>query len=400
VRILIADDDRISRRMLAAALEGWGHEVVEVEDGERAWERIADGEDFSLLVTDWLMPGIDGPELCRRVRAIQGRRYLPIILFTASDRTERLVEGLNAGADAFLTKPLNPPVLLAQIRMGERILELEERLATRLRQLEGANELIRRDLAAAAVVQQSHLPSDPPRLPGFECAWVYEACRTLGGDMFNVFRLDERNVVAYVLDVSGHGTSAALLSVSISRSLVPSPQQGGILKRALPRAPHYEIVPPAEVAAELNRRFQLVEQSGHFCTFLYGVLDLEQRRFRYASAGHPGPIEISDHGARSHDRGGGVPIGVMRDAAYAEEEIALAPGGQILLYTDGVSEAVSPGGEQFGTHRILAALSQARARGEAHGIGEGVQALRKRLAAFCAGAPARDDVTIVGLGVG
>ena len=92
-----------------------------------------------------------------------------------------------------------------------------------------------------------------------------------------------------ILDVSGHGTSAALLSVSLSRALVPFPQQGGILKRDLDVPPFYEIVPPAEVAAELNRRFQLIEQSGRFCTFLYGVLHLPTRRFRYVSAGHPDP---------------------------------------------------------------------------------------------------------------
>ncbi len=399
MRILVAEDEKLARLMLEEMLRDWGHAVVSARDGAEAWELLRGDPDISVLISDWVMPAVDGLELCRRVRASQRPCYLPIILATARDQTEHLVEGLEAGADAFLVKPLVPAVLQAQLRVAERILELERRLASRLQHLEEANERIRRDLEAAAAVQRSHLPRQPPPLPTVDFAWVYEACHTLGGDMFNVFRLDEEHVGVYVLDVSGHGTSAALLSVSLSRVLVPSPQQGGILKRPISHEPWYDIVPPAEVAAELNRRFQLLEQSGRYCTFLYGVLDLRTRGFRYVSAGHPGPILVSDEPAVSHDRGGGVPIGILDDAHYTEESIQLAPGSQLVLYTDGVHDAINSEGERFGHARVLGILSERDPRYGAAGVEATVQALQKRLGEFADGQSPPDDITIVGMGI-
>ena len=166
----------------------------------------------------------------------------------------------------------------------------------------------------AAAIQRSLLPEAPPQIPGLVFAWFYRACKQVGGDMFNVFRLSEDHVGVYVLDVSGHGTSAALHSVSLSQVLNPFPQQGGIMKRAGADGSPSTVTSPCEVAAELNRRFPLVAQSGQYFTFLYGILDLPTLRFCYVRAGHPGPIAVSRGRARFHDEGGGVPIGVVDDA--------------------------------------------------------------------------------------
>ena len=402
MRILLVDDDKLLRMMVTDMLEGSGHDVVCAVDGGEAWDLLSADETFSLLITDWIMPEVDGLELCRRVRAEDRTPYLPILLATSLDQENHLAEALDAGADAFLRKPIGEAALAAQIRVAERILRLEERLETRVARLEAAQERIERDLHAAALVQLSHLPDSPPDLPGVEFGWVYESCHALGGDMFNIVQLDEHNVGIYVLDVSGHGTSAALVSVSLSRVLVPQVQQGGILKLAIPEPPYYEIVPPAEVAAELNRRFQLAAQSGHFCTFLYGVLDAERRTFRYVSAGHPGPIYVSalsEHASEAvaipHEASGGIPIGVLEDTEYSEEEIALEQPSQLILYTDGVTETVGANGEEYGALRALEALAEAGACGAE----DRVQALRKSLLEFAGGEKQRDDLTIVGIGV-
>jgi len=388
--------------MAADMLEGLGHEVVCAVDGAEAWDLLSADATFSLLVTDWIMPEVDGLELCRRVRSTDRSPYLPIILTTSLDQEEHLAEALDAGADAFLRKPVCEGALAAQIRVAERILRLEERLETRVARLEAAQERIERDLHAAALVQLSHLPSSPPKLPGVGFGWVYESCHALGGDMFNIIQLDEHRVGVYVLDVSGHGTSAALVSVSLSRVLVSQVQQGGILKRPIPEAPYYEIVSPADVAIELNRRFQLAAESGHFCTFLYGVLDAEQGTFRYVSAGHPGPIyvsELSENGlgaqAVPHETRGGIPIGVLEETEYAEDEIVLQRPSQLILYTDGVTETVDPQGEEFGAPRVHEALAEAGSCG----VEDRVQALLKSLRDFAGAEKQRDDLTIVGIGI-
>jgi DNA-binding response OmpR family regulator len=123
VRVLIADDDRTSGMMLTRALEGWGFEVVAVRDGTAAWECITGGAPPSLVIVDWMMPGVDGIELCRRIRA-GVRSPIYVILLTARNSREDLVEGLRAGADDYLSKPFDPDELRARIHVGQRTLAL------------------------------------------------------------------------------------------------------------------------------------------------------------------------------------------------------------------------------------------------------------------------------------
>jgi sigma-B regulation protein RsbU (phosphoserine phosphatase) len=303
-----------------------------------------------------------------------------------------MVEALNSGADAFLTKPFGPARLLAQIRVAERILNLEQRLAEQLQELQIAHDRLESGLTAAAAVQSSLLPEVSPKIHGVDFEWSYEACERLGGDMFNIFRLDERRVGMYVLDVSGHGPSAALQSVTLSHVLTPFDQQGGILKRINESSGRYEVTNPAEVARRLNREFPLIERSGQFFTFLYGILDVETRVVRYVKAGHPGPIVASRDGVRCLEKGGGIPIGILPDAEYEEEQLELSAGDSLIFYTDGVLETFSARREIFGLDRMIQSIAEAGG-----GIAERLRALRLSLDAFGRGEPRRDDVTFVGL---
>jgi sigma-B regulation protein RsbU (phosphoserine phosphatase) len=392
VRILIADDTAFWRMRVGEILAGWGHDVLFSENGEQALTLVTGDEAIDLLITDWEMPLLSGPELCRRLRCRPRASYLPIILLTSRDAKADLAEGLNAGADAFVRKPIDESELRAQIGVTARILELEAHLAAKVRDLTHAKHRLDRDLEAAAAVQHSLLPAEPPDVPACEFAWVYDSCEVVGGDMFNVFSLCENRVGMYVLDVSGHGTSAALLSVGLSHVLTPFPEQGGILKRAVADGSGYEVTPPFEVARELNRRYPLMEKSRQYLTFLYGVLDLSSLEFHYVRAGHPGPIQITRAGARSHDGGGGIPIGITPDARYRDESIGLSPGDGVVFYTDGASEALNEDDEEFGVARLLESLSDSHHRGIAARLG----ALQKRIAEFGKGRRLRDDVTVVG----
>jgi sigma-B regulation protein RsbU (phosphoserine phosphatase) len=392
VRILIADDTAFWRMRVGEILAGWGHEVLFAENGRQAFAMAASDEAIDLLITDWEMPFLSGVELCRRLRGQPRASYLPIILLTSRDAKADLAEGLNAGADAFVRKPVDESELRAQIGVTERILQLESHLAAKVRDLTHAKDRLDRDLEAAATVQRSLLPADAPDVPALEFAWVYDSCEVVGGDMFNVFSLSENQVGMYVLDVSGHGTSAALLSVGLSHVLTPFPELGGILKRSVAESPGYEVTPPFEVARELNRRYPLMEKSRQYLTFLYGVLDLSSLLFHYVRAGHPGPIQITRAGARSHDGGGGIPIGITSDARYRDESIVLSPGDGVVFYTDGASEALNEADEEFGVARLLESLSSVDDRG----IAARLHALQKRIAEFGKGRRLRDDITVVG----
>jgi sigma-B regulation protein RsbU (phosphoserine phosphatase) len=389
VKVLVADDTALWRRALSDALAQWGYEAVCVEDGERAWQAIREDPGIAVLVTDWVMPGASGPELCRRVRALGRTRYLPIILLTSRGERDDLAQALEAGADAFVRKPFHPPELLAQLHVAERILSLEQRLEREIERVTGAMTRIEADLANAAEIVRRLLPERPPALPGLRLGWHHRACAHLGGDLFDVFRLGPDHAGLYVLDVSGHGTAAALHSVGLSRALCAAPEGDGVLlRRGRP-------VAPERVAAELDRRFPLLEQSGQFLTLFYGVLDLRSLRLDYVRAGHPGPVHVRAGAARFLDEGGGVPIGLGRRARWRGEQLALERGDLLLLFSDGAYETQDARGEEFGLERLT------RAAGELAPLGaeRGVEALRRRLDEFRGPAAARDDVTLLGLEV-
>jgi two-component system cell cycle response regulator len=128
VKILVADDDAVSRRLLEATLRRWGYDVVVAEDGARAWEILQEEAAPQLAILDWVMPGLDGPQICGEVRSLGEQRYIYLLLLTAKSEKEDLVKGLDAGADDFLTKPFDAQELRARLRAGIRILELQEKL--------------------------------------------------------------------------------------------------------------------------------------------------------------------------------------------------------------------------------------------------------------------------------
>lgn len=128
MKILIADDDPVSSRLLDRLLVKWGYEVIAAHDGAEAWEVLQAENAPRVALLDWIMPGIDGLEICRRVRARSSQPYVYIMLLTANDKVGNLVEGLESGADDYLTKPFHPQELRARLRVGLRMLDLESRL--------------------------------------------------------------------------------------------------------------------------------------------------------------------------------------------------------------------------------------------------------------------------------
>ena len=136
MRVLIAEDDAVSRRLLEATLVKWGYEVVVTTDGLQALEVLSQSDAPSLAILDWMMPGLDGAQVCLKARELAGERLLYMILLTAKGRKEDIVEGLTAGADDYVIKPFDRSELKARINAGERILRLQAELASRVKELE------------------------------------------------------------------------------------------------------------------------------------------------------------------------------------------------------------------------------------------------------------------------
>lgn len=137
MRVLIVEDDAVTRRALQAVIAGLGHEVAETCDGREAWEQVQAG-DFDVVVSDWLMPEMDGLELCRRIRALEDRPYCYVMLVTVRSDSADLVEGIMAGADEFVRKPWHADELVARFHAAERVVRLERDLAAKVQELEKA----------------------------------------------------------------------------------------------------------------------------------------------------------------------------------------------------------------------------------------------------------------------
>lgn len=138
MRILIAEDSLISRRLLETTLTRWGHEVIATSDGAQAWQALQCSQPPPLAILDWVMPEMEGPDLCRRVRQTQELASLYLLLLTAKGSQEDIVAGLEAGADDYLVKPFDPAELKARVGVGCRVVELQQSLANRVRELEDA----------------------------------------------------------------------------------------------------------------------------------------------------------------------------------------------------------------------------------------------------------------------
>ena len=337
MNILIAEDERISRRSLQRKLEGWGHDVVATEDGQQAWEEFQN-QAFDIVVTDWDMPRMDGEALVREIRGCDIERYTYVIMLTGRSEKTDLVAGMEAGADDFLAKPFDRNELRVRLNAGQRIILLERELAKRNEALTAVNARMKKDLDAAARMQYALLPQELPNSERACFAWHYEPCDELGGDSLNVFPLDENHVALYLFDVSGHGVPAALLSVTVNRQLSARNPSASLLFNDRVNEGESPIRRPSDVAEQLNQMFRMEAESGKYFTLFYGVLNTKTRILQYALAGHPCPILLRGNEAKEIE-GQNFPIGILDDVTFSDCTLQLQAGDRIFIYSDGITEA-------------------------------------------------------------
>jgi sigma-B regulation protein RsbU (phosphoserine phosphatase) len=387
INILIADDHELSRFKLKTDLEKWGHEVTTAEDGEQAWE-LFQRHRFAIVITDWMMPKLDGLELVKMIRAADQADYVYIIMLTAKAEKHDIVAGMGAGADDFLVKPFHRDELQVRLRAGIRITKLN-------RQLNETNRRLERGLEAAAQIQQSFLPTARPQVKGFDFAWGHDLCGKLGGDMFNIVSLGDDRIGIYVLDVTGEGVPAALLATTLSRVLAPASDRTSILVERNDDGSVARMREPVEAAREVNRRFGTQEGRQYF-TLAYGVLHLEARRFEFTSAGHPPLLYLQAGRAPTMLDVEGFPIGMAPESdPFQQRAVALQPGDRILIYSDGIPDAMRGDGEVFGAARLLDAVQ----RFSSESLDGLIGCLMGELRAWRGDAAAHEDASILGFTV-
>ena len=349
-RILVVDDNEMNRDLLARRLERLGFTVDTADGGHSGLEKILSG-DYQLVMLDIMMPDIDGLTVLKRTREVYSKTELPVIMATARDEGSDVAEALSLGANDYVTKPLDFKVVRARV---ENVLGYAQAVS----ELRQTNERMNRDLEAAARVQASLLPNEPIDIEGAEFIWQYRPCDELAGDGLNVFKRDNEHVAMYVMDVSGHGVAAALLSVSVTHHLSQMIRHNEATERGGPSGAN--ITSPAWLARNLNTLFPMAAVGRHYFTFLYGVLNVKTRTFRFVSAGSPGPLVIHADGSSDVHDVPAVPIGMFPDSEYEDTLIELQAGDRMYLHTDGLYEERNPETrEQFGRDRMRNALCSA-----------------------------------------
>jgi sigma-B regulation protein RsbU (phosphoserine phosphatase) len=281
-----------------------------------------------------------------------------VIILTAKDSKVELIAAMEAGADDYIAKPFDKDELSVRIRAGERIVKLERDLEDRNERLSRALSVIHKDLESAAHLQQELLPKPIRNLSGFSFDWIFLPCTFVAGDTFNYIELDPDHISFYLLDVSGHGVQAAMLSFTLTKTLTSLAASAPLIKDGCGIAPPRHFLSPAETVLDLNRRFQADEETMQYFTMIYGIMHTRDTRISLVQAGQPSPIHLRRGKEPTLVGNGGFPVGLHPNATYEELELGLEPGERLILYSDGITGCTNRQGQEFSTQRLMDLLQQ------------------------------------------
>ena len=367
-RVLIVDDVKANVDILVQALRD-EYKLSVALDGAAALASVEKNPP-DLVLLDIVMPGLDGYEVCRQLRARESMRDVPVMFLSALEDVRNKAQGFEVGGNDYLTKPFE-------------VLEVKARVRSLLKAkayADAVREAMARDLRIAREIQMGILPADlaaATKGTGLDVHAVIEPAREVGGDLYEVLRVSDNRVVVALGDVSGKGIPAALfMAVAVT------------VLRTLAR----QIAEPDEILRRLNDELAEQNPRGMFVTLQCLVFDLEHRRVSCAGAGHHQLAMLSPgRPPRLACPSSGRPAGLMLSNPIERETFALEPGDTFVLFSDGVSEAMNPGEDFYGEERLLAALAASSGATAA----ETVTRLLDDVRGFTAGAKQSDDITVL-----
>jgi len=357
-KILVIDDDPTVRAVLKSTLKKQGYDVTVASNGE---EGIIQAQLLhpALIICDWMMSQLDGLEVCRRIRSTPELATTFFILLTArgaarGEEDDR-VRGLDAGADEFISKPIEMNELKARVRAGLRLHQLNQDLQSKKQALEQLNQdlrtqkqILETELAQAADYVRSLLPS--PLVGTVTTENLFIPSAQLGGDCFGHNWIDEDRLAIYLLDVSGHGVGSALLSVSVLNVL---------RSQSLPNT---NFCQPNEVLKALNHAFQMRKHGDKYFTIWYGVYHRLKRQLIYANAGHPPALLLSSTSTENIQvqqlTSLDLPIGFLPDVDFKNAVFEVQENSILYIFSDGIYEINQPDGKILGLDAFIKLLTK------------------------------------------
>ncbi len=375
-KILVVDDIPQNVRLLEMNLKPEGYNIIAAYSGEEALEKVK-AEKPDLILLDIMMPGMDGYEVCKKLRQNRETRALPIVMITASEKDmDKKIEALDAGADDFITKPFDRYEVLARVRSLLRVKSLHDELIR-------ANNMLEEELNMAREVQQAFMPNEYPNIPGLDFSHRYIPTLAVGGDFFDVNELSPGVVEIFVSDVMGHGPQAAMIT--------------GVIKTLLTQLSS-RLAGPGYLLSQINERFHSLMASGGlpiFVTAFCMIIDTVNNRCVYSNAGHPIPFLIQDRRSQIEElvSDPGPALGMIPNTIYEINERELGDGDTLFFFTDGLSELMNENRVQFGADELQKAIRN-NMHLPPHTF---IEAIMRAADAFAEGLVSSDDITLLAI---
>lgn len=362
-RVLVVDDSRAQRHILAMYLRRWGYEVIEASSGEEALALCANLP-IGFVISDWMMTGMSGVEFCRKFKAMPREDYGYFMLLTSKSEKSEIADGLLAGADDFVAKPVGSDELHARLRAGQRILsmraelvEKNRQIAANMQELQKLYDALDRDLIEARKLQQT-LVSE--RFRDYGAVTVSLMIRTsghIGGDLVGSFPIDDQRVAIYSVDVSGHGVASAMMTARLAGYLSGNSPEQNLAFQQLPEGGR-DLRGPAELAQAFNRLMIEDLQVEQYFTMAYAEIDFRSGAVSLVQAGHPRPMVLRADGKVEKIGEGGLPIGLIEGASYETLTLQLEKGDRLILMSDGLTECLDPEGQELGEEGLIRMLTR------------------------------------------
>lgn len=361
LNVLVVDDSKMQRKLVLSQLKRMGFTLYEAASGIEALS-ICKIHEIDLILSDWIMPEMNGLEFCAEFRKMERDRYGYFILLTSKSDKGDVAEGLDYGADDFLSKPVNAAELRARIAAGVRVLDMEkqlhyqnERTKQTLAELSDLYNEVNKDLAEAEKLQKSLIPSNFYKVQDAEISNYFKSSGHVGGDLVGHFPIDADRQAIYSIDVSGHGVSSALLTIRLAGYLSPLNKAQNVAFEHMADGSH-RVRKPGEIASVLNQLMLDELETELYFTLAFADVNLKTGSVEMVQAGHPHPVLFSEETGIKFLGDGGPPIGLISDLIFDTFEFTMNKKQKLLLYSDGVTECENKSGDLLdddGLERIL-----------------------------------------------
>jgi sigma-B regulation protein RsbU (phosphoserine phosphatase) len=348
--VLIVDDSEAIRILITVYLRTGGYQVLEAANGQMGLTVAAEKKP-DIIILDIAMPVMDGFSVCARLQQDENLRSIPVLMLSALSDTESKMRAFELGAVDYILKPVSKGELLARIQTHLTISRLTSSLQQANKELLSHQKQLLEGLHAAANLQKNLLPKRIPDCKTLSFASYFKPCQEIGGDIYNIQRLDEEHVALHIIDVSGHGFSAAMMTALASQALSYS----GTLVTSLAADGKRTVTTPVTVIEELDKEFPL-QRFNLYMTLFYILINTKENTFRYCSAGHPPAIQIKADGTLHTLNLGGPPAGMGGE--WTEGNGELNEGDRLFFYTDGLTEYRNEDGDFYTGERLLESMKE------------------------------------------